>query len=297
LDNFCHTLVGATLGEAGLKTRTPFASATLVVASNLPDIDVLIFATDIPAVSFRRGWTHGVLAQALLPIALAGIVAFAGRHRGARFAPLVLLSYIGVLSHVALDWLNSYGIRLLMPFSNRWFYGDAVFIVDLWLWLVLGAGAWFSLRRDAPRPARVALGVAAVYVAVMVASALAARGIVLDEWQLQHSRAPRSMMVGPMPLTPFQRQIIVDAGDHYRTGVFTWFDRRAVFDTRPVPKNDREPAAELARRDLRVQAVLRWARFPYYTFEAGENGTHVMLSDVRFGPTVGAIRVLVREEP
>ncbi len=29
-----------------------------------------------------------------------------------------------------MDWLNSYGVRLLMPFSNRWFYGDALYIVD-----------------------------------------------------------------------------------------------------------------------------------------------------------------------
>jgi hypothetical protein len=41
MDNLCHTLVGAALGEAGFKRRTRFASATLMIASNLPDIDVL----------------------------------------------------------------------------------------------------------------------------------------------------------------------------------------------------------------------------------------------------------------
>ena len=43
-----------------------------------------------------------------------------------------------MLTHPVLDWLNNYGIRLLMPFSPRWFYGDAVFIIDPWLWLALG---------------------------------------------------------------------------------------------------------------------------------------------------------------
>ena len=52
-----------------------------------------------------------------------------------------------MLSHVALDLLNNYGVRLLMPFSNRWFYGDAVFIIDPWLWLTLGAGIWLTRRR------------------------------------------------------------------------------------------------------------------------------------------------------
>ena len=37
-----------------------------MIASNLPDIDVLIFATGTPSVAFRRGWTHGVLADLLL---------------------------------------------------------------------------------------------------------------------------------------------------------------------------------------------------------------------------------------
>ncbi len=51
---------------------------------------------------------------------------------------LLGLSYLAVLTHPALDWLNTYGIRLLMPFDGRWFYGDAVFIVDPWIWLALG---------------------------------------------------------------------------------------------------------------------------------------------------------------
>ena len=55
-----------------------------------------------------------------------------------------------MLSHPFLDWLNNYGVRLLMPFSDRWFYGDTLFIVDPWLWLILGGGvmlAWTSHTR------------------------------------------------------------------------------------------------------------------------------------------------------
>ena len=67
MDNLCHTLIGAALGEAGLKRTTRFGNATLMIASNLPDVDVLVFATATPSVAFRRGWTHGILADALLP--------------------------------------------------------------------------------------------------------------------------------------------------------------------------------------------------------------------------------------
>ena len=67
MDNLCHTLAGAALGEAGLKHKTALGVATLIIASNLPDIDVAVFATDTLAMSFRRGWTHGVLSMAVLP--------------------------------------------------------------------------------------------------------------------------------------------------------------------------------------------------------------------------------------
>jgi inner membrane protein len=47
-----------------------------------------------------------------------------------------------------MDWTNNYGVRPLLPWSGRWFYGDLVYIVDPWLWLVLG-GASFLLTANA----------------------------------------------------------------------------------------------------------------------------------------------------
>jgi inner membrane protein len=54
-----------------------------------------------------------------------------------------------VLTHPTLDWLNNYGLRWLMPFDGRWFYGDAVFIIDPWLWLVLGGAAFMAYSASA----------------------------------------------------------------------------------------------------------------------------------------------------
>jgi nucleoside-diphosphate-sugar epimerase len=45
MDPVCHTLAGAAIGEAGLKQRTSLGMATLIVAANLPDVDVLVYAT------------------------------------------------------------------------------------------------------------------------------------------------------------------------------------------------------------------------------------------------------------
>jgi inner membrane protein len=293
VDNLCHTLVGAAFGEAGLKTRTRYGNATLMVASNLPDVDVLVFFSDTSLLAFRRGWTHGIAAQLLLPLALTGVVWAAGRvsSRGGvhdegkplRAGWLLLLSYVGVTTHVLLDYLNNYGIRLLAPFDWRWFYGDAVFIIDPWLWLALGAGIWMARRSRTPLPARASLVFAACYVTALLLSARAARGIVAEVWRESRGTEPRALMVGPVPVTPFSRAIIVDAGDRYETGTFSWWPTGVTFDRESVPKNDRVPLVTVARAESApIREFLVWSRFPFWRIEPADTGTRVTVADMRF---------------
>jgi inner membrane protein len=289
MDNVCHTLVGAAFGEAGLKRQTRFGNATLMIAANLPDLDVLVFAIDVPSVAFRRGWTHGTIAQALLPVALTAVIWAASRMFPARgdrhpirVGSLLLLSYVGVLSHVALDLLNTYGVRLLMPFDRRWFYGDAVFIIDPWLWLALGAGVWLARRRGLPGPARQALVVAALYIATMCVTARLGREVVLDAWRAARGSEPQHLMVGPVPVTPFRREVIVDAGTHYETGTLYWFPTTVRFDPAVVPKNALHRRVAQAREAPPIRAFLVWSRFPFWTLEATPDGTRVSVGDMRF---------------
>jgi len=150
LDPLAHTLAGATLAETRLKDLTPFSAPALILGSNAPDIDAITMFMDRDlSLWFRRGWTHGLLAMVVLPIALTlllllvdrVIARLRGREPVARAGPLLGLSTLAVVLHPLLDWLNIYGVRLLMPFDGRWFYGDALFIVDPWLWLLLGTSA------------------------------------------------------------------------------------------------------------------------------------------------------------
>ena len=289
MDNLCHTLVGAAFGEAGLKHRTRFGNTTLMIAANLPDVDALVFATDVPSVALRRGWTHGALALALLPVVLTAAMSAVDRMRPApgaqnpaRARSLLLLSYVGVLSHVGLDLLNNYGVRLLMPFDGRWFYGDAMFIIDPWMWLVLGGGVWLARRGGVPGPARRALVVAGLYVGVMCVSASLARNAVVDEWRVLHAVEPLNLMVGPSPITPFRRQVIVDAATHYETGTVAWFPTQVTFDSAVVPKNDEDPHVAQARAAPHIRDFLIWSRFPFWTIEAVSGGTRVSVSDMRF---------------
>jgi inner membrane protein len=289
VDNVCHTLVGAACARAGFAKPTRFAAITSMIAANLPDVDVLVFATDVPSVAFRRGWTHGVLAQAVLPLALAGAVALVARSRrheradseSATFVPLLILSYIGVLSHVFLDYLNNYGVRLLMPFSNRWFYGDTLFIIDPWLWLLFAA-AVIAGRRHRIGRTRAWLLAACIYIAGMIGSALVSRQHVADVWQHEHGRAPQALMVGPAPIDPFRKAIIVDDGDRYDTGTFSWLPARTTFNRSPVLKRSDDAAVAVARQDARVAGILLWARFPFWEIKPVAGGQEVTVRDMRF---------------
>jgi hypothetical protein len=106
-------------------------------------------------------------------------------------------------------------------------------------------------------------------------------------------------MVGPVPVTPFERTVIVDAGDHYETGTLTWLPTRVTFNPVAVPKNDQNPAVAAAREDPTVKGFLVWSRFPYWTISAeADGGTQVTVRDMRFaGPLRGrfAASVVVRE--
>lgn len=176
MDPFAHTFFGATLAETGLRERSRYATATLIAGANLPDIDaVATFLGQDSSLYLRRGWTHGVLAMVLLPLALAGIIWAWNRWRGHKADPdgpafdlkwIVILSYLSTWSHPTLDWMNTYGVRLLMPFDGTWFYGDTLFIIDPWFWLLTAAGV--VLARSASRRAIVGWTILALLASALV---------------------------------------------------------------------------------------------------------------------------------
>jgi inner membrane protein len=151
MDPIAHTFVGAALAKSGLEKRSRFAAAALILGANLPDVDgITYFVSGDLGLFFRRGWTHGLPAIAIWPVLLAGTLTLLGRGQ-ARFGALFWLSLLAVLTHPALDWLNTYGMRWLMPLDGTWFYGDAVFIVDAWIWLGLGGALFLVTSRGTLR--------------------------------------------------------------------------------------------------------------------------------------------------
>src|ERR1700730_15764769 len=162
MDNFTHTLMGLAMSKAGRERATPLATTTLVISSNLPDIDVLsrLEGGTVSYIEYHRGFTHGFVGLALL----AGVLTLALMLLDSRFrlrrdpfrrplrpGKIFLIAYLGGLGDTFMDFTNNYGVRPLLPFSNRWFYGDLVFVADPWIWLILGCGVVWLTTTDAAR--------------------------------------------------------------------------------------------------------------------------------------------------
>lgn len=282
MDNLTHSLVGALIGQAGLKRKTGLAMPALIIGANIPDIDAACFLwlDGVEHLAFRRGITHGPIAWVLLPLLLAGGLWWFDRwhaKRGKRpegrlplhFGWLYGLSLLATLTHPALDWLNVYGVRLLEPFSSRWFYGDVLFIIDVWLWALMGFATWFSLRREKRggewmRPARIAIAVALAYI-----GASAAVSYSVESEPVGGPTGSSTIIASPLPFVPFARDRIT-GGD----GLYA-LDGTALPGVPLANCN----ISQLAKNDEQLAAFLFWSRTPF--IEPGEDGVYRM-RDARY---------------
>ena len=161
-----HVLTGACLARAGLNRRAAYATLAMAVAAELPDIDVL-WGIRGPVLAFQhhRGITHtllGVPFEAAIVVALIyGLHRWRtararSRQRGTqapadankrpqrpltavpvRWGVLYCLTLLALLSHLLLDYTNSYGLRPFYPFSARWYAASTVYIFDPLIFAIL----------------------------------------------------------------------------------------------------------------------------------------------------------------
>ena len=129
-DNITHGLAAALLAQAGLRQRYgALATVALVVGSELPDLDWL-FELGGPISGFvnHRGITHSLFGGAGL--ALLGAALLWSVWRSHPYWRVTWLVYLGVLLHIGMDYLTSYGTQIFLPFYTGHYTADAVFIVD-----------------------------------------------------------------------------------------------------------------------------------------------------------------------
>lgn len=314
MDNLTHSFAGWALGQAGLKRMSGLAVPTLIISANLPDIDAVLSVLGTQSLALRRGFTHGPIALLVLPILLTiAMLAFerwqVRRRKRPRSRapvhplPLLLLAYIGTLSHPALDYLNSYGIRLLEPFSPRWFYGDTLFIIDAVLWTILPLGIWLSRRREAAgqpgwtRPAQAVLALALVYIGGNYALSAKAEADTAAAVQKQRGISTDLVIANPVLLRFWQREMLwrgdamIGRGGYDALGAPALsLQRGALVDNMADPL-----IAKAAAQSADARAFLFWARIPYAAVSDIPGGKRVTLRDARFdsSPIADRFKVVV----
>ena len=295
MDNFTHTLTGVMLARAGLNRWERRAAWLLALASNAPDLDMVSYlGGNLAGLEAHRAWTHAIAFSPLMAIlpALAVRLFTRGPFHWAR---AWAVSLIGVLGHLAFDFTNSYGVRLGLPFTDRWFHLDALWVADPYILGVLGmavlapalgrlVGSEIGARSKAgPGWAVLALAFICGWIGLRVT--MQQRAAALIEARLFQGETPRRVAAWPTPFSP-----VVWAGyaecDSFQAladiNTLGEFDPSAA---RIVYRPESSAALEAARRTPEMARFLRFARYPLtrvLPLADDEGARRIEVSDARF---------------
>ncbi len=298
-----HLLTGACLARSGFNRTTAYATLTMVLAAEAPDID-LLWGLRGPVAEFQhhRGITHTFLGAPVMALLVTGAVWLWHRwkmrgidkqaqesaprplDRGQHVPPvrwgwIWFLAFIADLSHLLLDWTNNYGIRPLFPFDPHWYAGNIFFIFEP----VFFAGLLIALLMPtilglvdreigARRPMFRGRGWAIFALTL---------GFSLGCWRwAEHDRALHllaqqnyqnepvlKMTVSPYPGDAFQWFGVVETKDFYQTAILNTrtdsFSSQAPDDL--YYKQPQTPELLAAKRSWLGRVFLDWSKYPYVT--------------------------------
>ncbi|MGA3189349.1 MAG: metal-dependent hydrolase [Bryobacteraceae bacterium] len=282
MDNVTHSLVGLMMSRAWGKN-----AAMMVVAANLPDVDVISWAGGtLTYLEYHRGILHSLTAAPVLAL----IVMLLFRNRG---WTAYLACLAGVGSHLLLDWTNTYGIRLLLPFSGQWLHRDMTDVVDPWILLALllaiAAPALAGLvgsEIGARKSSGAKRGWAWAALALLVAyegGRFAAHQRVLEVMgaRLYNGKAAKRLIAIPNRWTPLKWRGVAE-GDGYVVDVGV--DLSTEFDPSEGRIDYMGPVNEAALKTRPFQVFSRFNQLPFWRIEKlADDATEVQLIDLRFG--------------
>ena len=88
MDNLTHTLTAVAISQTGLNRKTRFATLTLILAANAPDIDILRgLKSGIDYLKYHRGISHSFVGITVLAIILWGVIYWVGKKAPAQARP------------------------------------------------------------------------------------------------------------------------------------------------------------------------------------------------------------------
>lgn len=298
MDNLTHTATGLFLSRAGLNRLTPHATAILLLAANAPDADVFVgIGSGLRYLNYHRHLTHSFLTLPLLAFLPLLIVRFLFRMRF-DWKRGYLLSAIGIVSHLVLDWTNLYGIRLLLPLQSTWFRLDITGVIDFWIWAAIFVcilGPFLSRlvtteiggKRNAyPGRGFAIAGLAFLLLYDGMRFVLHQRALATLDSRLFGGAPALRVAAFPTSTNPLRWRGLVETADGFST-----FEVHLLQDFDPGQgdtfyKPENTPALTAARATPVFHDFERWSQFPYFRVlphPEPEGASLVLATDLRFG--------------
>ena len=276
------------MGRAGLNRKTALATATVTLAAEAPDLDVLgEFKGRVFGFAHHRGFTHSFLGIAIVSAAVVGFVYLIWHLRGRklkdpnlppRWGLLFGFAYLAGLSHILLDYTNDYGVRPFWPFSERWYSWDIVFIVEPVILILLVCGlvlpAFFSsidreigVRRKQPAgrwgATLALLGVVALW---GVRDYEHRRAVNAIEARTYESADPIRASAFPSWGNPFRWVGVVETQNFFALAMVDSLTPEVDpdGDMQIVYKPEETPVTLAAKRSYLGRVYLDWAQYPYH---------------------------------
>jgi inner membrane protein len=309
LEPLTHFLFGACLGRAGLNRKTALATATVTLAAEAPDLDVLSeFKGRVFALAHHRGFTHSFLGIAIVSAVVVSFVYAIWRIRGRkiknpnlppRWGLLFAFAYLAGLTHILLDYTNNYGVRPFWPFSEKWHSRDIVFIFDPVIVILLVSGlvlpTLFSfidreigVRRKVP-PGRWGATLALLGVVTLwgVRNYEHQRAVDALEARTYETSDPLRASAFPLWWTPFRWVGVAETRNFYATMMVDSITPEVDpgGEMQIIYKPEETPVTLAAKRSYLGRVYLDWAKYPITETEplaSGEQGYIVRFKDLRF---------------
>jgi inner membrane protein len=284
----------------------------LVLSANAPDIDVLgLIGGPLKYFETHRGYTHSLVGLPFMALLTVIVVAVVFRQR-LPWGKAWLLCVLGVASHLLIDWTNDYGLRVLLPFSSRWFALDINSLYDGAIWAALiFAALWPLLERlvngeigmRGPAGRGVAVFALTFFLLYDCGRAMMhGRAIAQLQSVLYDGTVPVRTSTLPNPFNPFRWKGVVETERSFQVlpvDVFGSLESRTalIFYKARITQG-----LQLAAQTEPFRYFLYFARFPVWSEDrdsvAGAPVTRVELMDLRFGlPGSSAFRCTAIEDP
>jgi inner membrane protein len=298
MDPLTHVVVSIAAGRTGLNRISRLAMAMLIVTSVAADLDWLTALAGPRAFLLgHRTITDSFCGAAAIAILTALIFAIATRKHSSspiRFSRALIVCAIGALLRILFDITNSYGVKLLWPFNQKWYALDSIAQFDVMILAILAAGIFlpmlFRLVGEEIGAQKRTKGVfSAVFAFVLVFAYVGARCVLHDRAvtlmnsRLYNGAPPLAVGAFPDSPSPFRwAGVIITESNLLRAEVPIFVGTYDPFAAKSFYKPEESPALETARASGTAILFLSFARFPRAHVEHNDRGYHIEITDMRF---------------